>query len=234
MTMSPLFITYTNGKEPYVTFADKLKEEIYVLDAGDFYHLRVSGPGNNMDFFAEVNGLLYSLISKAITLRPIIVLDCDNGLTKPIGSLFKKDWDIAAVYRYPQRNEYGRQDYCSGFVALNNRNPALIKKFWIEWTYETLFWGQCDKDKFPQALKDDGWFPSWFSDQSSLNYIILPEGNQGEASEDFHKVIPGQAYETLNYKIMPLERRLYGAMPADSGDAYIIHYKGKSKAQRLG
>jgi len=153
---------------------------------------------------------------------------------RQIDQLFETDFDIAAVFRYAQKNEWGRQDYCAGLVVLNNRRPALVKKFWIEWTYKTAFWKQGNKEKFPQALKDDGWLVSWFTDQSSLNQIILPDGNQNEPEEDSHKIVPEQIYETHGYRVLPLERRLYGAIPGDSADAYIIHYKGKAKAQRVG
>jgi len=161
MMTKPLFLSYTNGKEPYLTLARKLGEDIKTLYAGDFYHLEVKGPGNNVDFFAEVNSLLYPYIARALNeQKPVVFLDCDNGLVKSIDTLFEVDFDIAAVFRYAQINEWGRQDYCAGFVALNNRDPALIKKFWIEWTYKTAFWKRCDIKKFPQALKDDGWLAS--------------------------------------------------------------------------
>jgi len=233
--MRPLFLTYSNGKEPYLTLANKLGEDVKTLYAGDFYHLEVKGPGNNMDFFAEVNGLLYPYIAKAFSeQRPVVMLDCDNGLVKSVETLFEMDFDIAAVFRYPQINEWGRQDYCSGLIVLNNRDPALIKKFWIEWTYKIAFWKQCDTGKFPQALKDGGWLASWFADQSALNRVILPNSNQGEPEEDSYKIVPGEVYEANGYRILPLERRLYGALPGDAGDAHIIHYKGKGKTQRLG
>jgi len=231
--VKPLFLTYSNRKEPFLTLANKLGEEIEDANAGDFYHIQVEDPGNNMDFFAEVNGLLYSYITKAINSRPVIVVDCDNGLKSRINHLFETDWDVAAVFRFAQTKEWGRQDYCSGLVALNNRRPNVVKKFWIEWTYKTAFWKQCDTKEFPQTLKDDGWLVSWYADQSSLNQIILPDDNQGDPEEDSYRIVPNQIYETHGYKILPLERRLYGAKPSDSEDAYIIHYKGKTKEIRL-
>lgn len=230
--MKPLFLTYSNGREPYLTLAQKLGGEIAKLDAGDFRHIQVNGPGNNMDFFAEANGLLYPYIAKAINQRPVVVLDCDNGLERPIDHLFEMDWDIGVVFRYAQTKEWGRQDYCSGLIALNNKRPALIKKFWIEWTYKTAFWKQCDTEEFPQTLRDDGWLVSWYADQSSLNQIILPGGNQGEPEEDSYKIVSGEIYETHGYRILPLERRIYGAKPSDLEDACIIHYKGKTKNVR--
>ena len=233
--MKPLFLTYTNGKEPYLTLARKLGEDIKTLYAGEFYHLEVKGPGNNTDFFVEVNSLLYPYVSRALSeQRPVVMLDCDNGLVKSIDTLFEADFDVAAVFRYAQMQETGRQDYCSGLVALNSVRPAIVKKFWVEWTYRTAFYKRGTTIGFPQALKDSGWLESWFTDQGALNEIILPSGNQREPEEDDYRIIPGNTYEIHGYKILPLDRRIYGALPGDSKDACVIHYKGKTKNQRLG
>jgi len=232
--MKPLFLTYTDKREPYLTLARKLGEDIKTLYAGDFYHLQVKGPGNNMNFYAEVNGLLYPYISNALNSRPVVFLDSDHGLVKSIDRLFETDWDIAAVYRHAQLFDWGRQDYCGGLIALNNKRPNIVKNFWIEWTYKTNIWKQHDPTRFPKTLKDDGWLESWFTDQGALNEILLPSGNQQEPEDDDYKIIPGNIYEVHGYKILPLERRIYGALPGDSKDACIIHYKGKSKNQRLG
>ena len=233
--MKPLFLTYTNGKEPYLTLAHKLGEDIRTLDAGDFYHIQIKGSGYNTDFFVEANGLLYPYINRALSeQKPIVVLDCDNGLVKSIDALFEADFDVAAVFRYAQMQESGRQDYCSGLVALNNKRPDVIKKFWVEWIYRTAFYKKGSMEGFPQALKDDGWLELWFTDQGALNEILLPSGNQQEPEEDDYKIVLGNIYEVHGYKILPLDRRIYGALPTDSEDACVIHYKGKAKAQRLG
>jgi len=230
--MKPLFLIYSNRAEPFLTLARQLKEQVRDLDAGDICHVIVEGPGEGMDFFAEANGLLYPYISKAIAIRPIILTDCDAALIKPLDHLFETDWDIAAAFRLAQRNGCGRQDYGSGFVALNNRRATVIKKFWIEWTYRIAFWQQCKMKPAPRSLTDEGWFNSWFADQSALNHIILPEGNRGDPEHDSYKIITGVIYEAGNYKILPLERRIYAAHPKDSNDALMIQYKGKSKFGR--
>ena len=227
--MKPLFLIYSNRKEPYLMLARQLEEQVRNLDAGDICHIIIEGPGEGMDFFAEANGLLYAYVFRAIKMRPIILTDCDAILKKPLDHLFKTDWDIAAAFRFAQRNGCGRQDYGSGFVALNNRRPTLIKKFWIEWTYRIAFWQQCKMRPAPQSLIDEGWFDSWFADQSALNHIILPEGNRGDPKYDSCKIVTGVIYEAGDYKILPLERRIYAAHPKDSNDAYMIQYKGKSK-----
>jgi len=232
--MKPLFLTYTNGKEPYLTLARKLRKDIKTLYAGDFYHLKVKSPGNNVDFFVEVNSLLYPYVSRALNeQRPIVFLDCDNGLVKSIDSLFEADFDVAAVYRYAQMQKTGRQDYCAGLVAINNKRVDVVKKFWVEWIYRTAFYKRGLPKGFPPILKQEGWLESWFTDQGALNEILLPSGNQQEPEDDDYKIIPGKAYEVHGYKILPLDRRVYGAIHTDSRDACVIHYKGKAKNQRL-
>lgn len=230
--MKPLFLIYSNRAEPYLTMARELGEQVKNLGAGDLHHVIVDGPGNGMDFFAEANGLMYSHVSEAIKTRPIILTDCDAVLLKPLGHLFETDWDIAAAFRFAQRNGCGRQDYGSGFIALNNKRPALIKKFWFEWTYRIAFWQQCEERSSPQPLIDDGWLDSWFSDQSAFNQVILPEGNRGDPACDSYKIIPGIVYKAGDYRILPLERRIYAALPGDSKDACMIQYKGKAKVKR--
>lgn len=231
--MKPLFLTYSNGKEPYLSLAHKLGENIKTLYAGDFYHLEVKGPGRNMDFFVEVNSLLYPYISRTLNeQKPIVMLDCDNGLVKNIDALFEADFDVAAVFRYAQMQETGRQDYCSGLVALNSRRPAVVKKFWVEWIYRTAFNERGLPKGFPSSLKEDGWLESWFTDQGALNEILLPDGNWRTPGYDEYEIIPGNIYEAHGYKILPLDRRIYGAKPSDSEDACIIHYKGKTKNER--
>ncbi len=233
--MKPLFLTYSTGKEPFLTLANKLREDIKTLYAGDFYHLVINGPGNNMDFFVEANGLLCPYISKALSEgKPVVVLDVDNGLVKSIDALFEADFDVAAVFRYPQMQETGRQDYCSGLVALNNKRPAVVKNFWVDWTYKTAFYKQGSTKLFPSTLAKYGWLESWFTDQGALNQILLPDGNKQDPDDDEYRIIPGTVYEAHGYKVLPLERRIYGALPGDSKDAYVIHYKGKLKNQRLG
>ncbi len=235
MRQAPLFLTYSNGSEDSLALVRKLEMEIRGLKAGDFYHLRVKGPGDGTDFFVEANGLLYPFIANALCdQRPIVVLDCDNGVVEKIDALFKMDFDVAAVFRYAQMQESGRQDYCSGFVALNHKRPAAIKKFWFEWIYRTAFYRQGVTEGFPSALKEEGWREAWFTDQGALNEILLPDGNFRTPEYDEYKIIPGNAYVAHGYKVLPLDRRIYGALPGDSKDARVIHYKGKAKEKRLG
>lgn len=227
--MKPLFLTVSNLREPYLTLAKKLGESIEKLDAGDFQLIKVNFPGGNADFFTISTCLTYSYIIRAINMRPIIVLDGDNELKKPLPNIFKTDWDVAACYRYPQSNECGRNDYNGGLVALNNKRPDVIRKFFVEWINKAELWKKPDSMFSLEILRIDGWRQGWFSKQCSLNQIILPECNQDMPENDSYKIIPGQTYVSHGYRILPLERRIYGAAPQDSGDASIIHYKGKKK-----
>lgn len=227
--MKPLFLTISNNREPYLTLAKKLGENIERLGAGDFQLIEVNFPGGNPDFFTVATCLTYSYIIKAINTRPIIVLDCDNELKKPLPNIFETDWDVAACYRYSQSDECGRNDYNGGLVALNNKRPDIIRKFWVEWINKAELWTKPDSVFFAETLRIDGWRPSWLAKQCSLNQIILPECNQDMPENDSYEIIPGQIYVSHGYKIMPLRRNLYGARPEKAEDAFIIHHKGKKK-----
>lgn len=216
--MKPLYLTYTNGVELYVNMAQRLCRQIVDLEAGDCFHLCLNENGRNRDFFAECFMALYPKITQSINDRPIIVLDADNELKKPIIELFESDWDIAACYRQPISNEYGQQDYCNGVVMLNNKRPNTIRKFWAELIYRTLdITRQCSS--CPTTLKDRGWLDTWWGDQAALNEIILPPSNE---------VKVGKIYETRGYKILPLKRSLYGTKHRNK-NAFIIHHKGEKK-----
>jgi len=53
--MKPLFLTYSNGQEPYLTLARKLGEDVSCLNGGEFCNVKINGPGHNLDFFDETN-----------------------------------------------------------------------------------------------------------------------------------------------------------------------------------
>lgn len=62
--MKPLFLTYSNGREPYLTLARKLGEDVSRLNVDAFCNVKINGPGHNLDFFVEAYGLLYPYIAK--------------------------------------------------------------------------------------------------------------------------------------------------------------------------
>ena len=126
-----------------------------------------------------------------------------------------------SCYRGPRRNSNGRQDYNGGLVALNNKRPDVVRKFWIDWINTGELWERVDNKFWPDTLKADGWKQSWYSKQSSLNQIIIPEDSD-------YRVVHGQSYVSHGYKIMPLKTELYGAKPGIE-DAFIIHRKGGGK-----
>lgn len=227
--MKPLFLVYSNDREPYSTLARRLEENIRKFGAGDFQLVKARPPGEDADFFTVSACLMYSYIIRMINRRPLIVLDCDNELKKPLpDDMFNGDWDVAACYRKRIILTNGRQDYNAGMVALNNKRPDIIRKFCVEWINRMELWEKPDIRMCAETLRVDGWRPSWYNKQSSLNQIILPECNQGSLESDSYNIIPGQSYVSHGYKIMPLARNLYGARPGTK-NAFIIHYKGGKK-----
>jgi hypothetical protein len=216
--MKPLYLTYTNGAEPYMRMAQRLCHQVAELEAGDCFHLCLDEPGQNRSFHAEAYVGLYPKITESIGFRPVIVLDADNELWKPIVDLFEGEWDIATVYRSQCLNKYGRQDYCSGFIALNNRRPNIVRKFWFEWIYRISVakqWpGIC-----PSAQVQKGWLDTWYEDQSTLNEIILTK----EVSPKI-----GEIYVANDYRILPLDWRLYSGKAYNKG-AFVRHHKGGKK-----
>jgi len=212
--MKPLYLTYTSGAKPWYSMAENLCCQIKELDAGDCFHLCLSEPGRGRSFFPEVYASLYPKITKAIDSRPVIVLDADHKLRKPIIDIFSGDWDIAAVYRCLAVTNYGRHDYNAGMVLLNNRRPNIIRKFWFEWIYRIVAHNY--KQKNPQdSLEKQGWSRTWWEDQSALNEIIAPDG-----TAEFGKI-----YAKDGYRILPLDWRFY----ARGKNAYIKHLKGTKK-----
>jgi len=214
--MKPLYLTYTNGVDPWYRMAKKLCMQIKALDAGAYFNLCLNEPGCRRSFLPEVFVRLYPKITQAIDSCPVIVLDADHELKKPIAEVFLENWDIAAVYRRLTITDYGRQDYNAGFVMLNNQRPSVIRKFWFEWMYRTIIW-DCYRGNPHWSLEKQGWMSAWWESQSALNEIIAPEG------ENIAKL--GKIYIKGRYRILPLDRNLY----ADGSNALIIHYKGKGK-----
>lgn len=221
--MKPLFLVHSNDREPYSILARKLGDSIKRFYAGDFQLVKVRPPGEDLDFFTVSACLLYSYIIKAINLRPVIALDCDNELVKPLSNFFESDWDIAACYRGKRKNENGRQDYNGGMVALNNKRPDVIRRFWIEWIDKSELWENPDHRFWPKTLWLDGWRPSWYNKQSALNLIMLPDDRD-------YKIAIGQPYVSHGYKILPLDPILYGAKPGkETEETFMRHYVGGEK-----
>jgi hypothetical protein len=222
MMRLPLYMTYSTDTEPYLGYARRLESQVRDLRAGHFHHALIVRQGNGMDFFADVQGVLYRTLTEWIDSAPVIFLDCDLELRKPIVGLFEGAWDVAAVYRGHlfRNNMSGRQDYSSAFVAMNCRRPNAIRRFWLEWTSRIISWPVCYPDKVPAALIKRGWLASWFSDQSALNDILLPNGPE--------KKVPGfMAYHSQGYMVLPLKAEEYTAESTfpEIKDPYIFHQK---------
>jgi len=214
--MKPLYITYSNELEPFNSMANELCHKVKKLNCGDCIHLHQSKPGAETNFSIAMYSMIFAEVKKIIVKRPIIILDADHILLKPIIEIFNGDWDVGAVYRSKCINKYGRHDYCSGLVLLNNRRPDRIIKFCYDWLHSMSSYilspGFC-----PEGLKQQGWQDTWWNDQASLNEIITVD-----------EVTFGKIYTIKGYRVLPLHWNKY-TLP--SKEAVILHLKGGRKKQ---
>lgn len=220
--MKPLYLIHSNEDKLYHSMARRFCKQVKELDAGPVFHLVLKDPGRGRSYFGEAYATLYPFISKAIDEQPVIVVDADHILKKPIIGLFDDDWDIAAVYRGPSPTEHGRQDYCAGSVFLNNKRPNLIRKFWIEWTHKT-WTADSIPAGFPDSLLNKDWRQTWMEDQAALNEMIL-------SSVD-NTVKIGHIHEVNHRLILPLANHLYGK-GSIGPERFMRHIKGFHKRRK--
>jgi len=215
--MKPLYITYSNGVQPYLRMAEEICRKVTELDAGDCMHICLTKPEEEKNFNIAMYSKIFAEAERVIADRPVIILDADHVLLKPIIKVFEGEWDIGAVYRRRCLNEYGRHDFCSGLVLLNNRRLDCITRFCHDWL--TSMSSRSPSPGFcPKGLRGQGWDDTWFDDQTSLNEVIAVEDKV-----EFEKV-----YVVRNYRILPLHWKNY----TRSGEgAFILHLKGGRKSK---
>lgn len=216
--MKPMYITYSNGVQPYLRMAEEICNKVIELDAGDATHIRLTQPGEEKNFNIAMYSEIFTEVEKVIADRPVIILDADHVLLKPIIEVFEGDWDIAAVYRSRSLDKYGRHDYCSGLVLLNNQRLDCITRFCHDWL--TSMSSRPPSPGFcPKGLRNQGWSDTWFDDQTSLNEVITAED----------KVTWEKVCFVGGYRVLPLHWNKY-TLPGK--DALILHLKGGRKPKR--
>jgi len=198
--------------------AEGICTQVAELEAGDCIHLSQTKPETERNFNIAFYTRIFANVVHAIADRPVVVLDADHVVKRPIIEVFKRDWDIAAVYRSQSFDKYGRHDYCSGLILLNNRRPGLIVRFCKEWL-DSMSSRPPSPGFCPKVLRKQGWLDTWFDDQTSLNDVIIPEKEEVE-----HEKI----YSIRDYRILPLDWRSY-TLPGE--EVFIVHYKGSRKKQ---
>ena len=213
------FITYHDGTEPYVTMADRLRRSVTTLDAGicHVYEMRPNGG----DLFTELLGDGYRLFTDSIMHGPVVLLDADCILQKPIDVVFETvDFDLAAVYRGKVSNSYGTHNFLSTVAIFNDLRPEVARYLWLDWASRIQSFSvvemQKPKDAKPRNERfiERGWAPTWYSDQAALNDTITEAAGLGIVT-------------------MPLDRERFAAPPG-TDDAYIVHAKGKGKLKDKG
>lgn len=212
--MKPLYVTSSNGVQPFHRMATELYHRVKELDAGDCIYFCQPEPEDEKLFEVAMYTKILAKAVEVIDERPVIALDSDHVLLRPIIEVFSAEWDVAAVYRKRCQNDYGRQDYSSGIVMLNNKRPGIIRQFCSEWLRKMRAWpivpGWC-----PTALKEAGWADSWWADQSAFNEIVAP--TEGDITH-------GEIHTVNGYRILPLKEGEYGKK-----GSFIKHFKGKRK-----
>lgn len=213
--MKPLYITYSNGLLPYVRMAEEICRKVVELDVGDCIHICLTEPEEEKNFDIAMYSKIFAETEKVIANRPVIILDADHMLLRPIIEIFDGDWDIGAVYRSRSLNKYGRHDFCSGLILLNNRRPNYIMKFCRDWM-DSMSSRPPSPGFCPEGLRHQGWDDTWFDDQTSLNEVI--------AIDD--EVMFGKIYIVGGYRVLPLHWKNY-TCPGE--EAFILHLKGARK-----
>ncbi len=208
------FISYHDGTEPFKTMADKLWASVAKAGAGVAYIVKVKPNGGSI--LAEGYCAMYPIFSQAITEGPVVFLDADCIVQKPIDHLFEKDFAIAAIHRGKCSNAQGRQDFLGCFVGFHPGNPNLVRELWLDWM-SRIYPLAAEHFLVKSAIRrhedmeDNGWCKAWYAGQTAYNNMLYDA-------------------EDIGVPILRLGRKEYAARPGDK-DAYVIHYKGHGKVK---
>lgn len=209
------WITYATDTEPYSSMAKRLAESVDEAKAGVCHIVDLNPNGSNL--FAEALGRGYELMSDFIDEGPVIFIDADCIVRKPVYDLFETRFIVAAVHRGKVATSMGRQDFISCLACFHPHSPNLARHLWLRWAELTMNMAinkpQVEKQKHRNdSLTKAGWLANWCCDQTSFNEILF-EMEERNPSD-----------------VLRLNRDEYAARP-NIEDPYIIHYKGGRKLQ---
>ena len=207
------FITYHDGTEPFKEMSFDLFQSIFLGSYGRCEVVEIKPNGGSI--LAEGYCAMYPVFSQAITKGPVVFLDADCIVQKPIDHLFEKDFAIAAIHRGKCSNSQGQQDYLGCFVGFHPGKPNLVRALWLNWMdriYPYMIGPLVDSAvKRHEDMKKRGWHPAWYAGQSAYNDMLFN-------------------CEEVGIPILRLDRKEYAARPGDK-DAYVIHHKGHGKVK---
>ncbi len=206
------FLTYHDGTEPFKTMANRLRQSIINIRAGVVNVFKIEPNGGSI--LAEGYGVMYPVFSQAITRGPVVFLDADCIVQKPIDHLFEDDFAIAAIHRGKCTNSQGRQDYLGCLVGFHPGNPNLVRHLWLDWMSRIYPWAAENllvesAIRRHEDMEDHGWCKAWYAGQTAYNTMLGRAKDQGVS-------------------ILHLDRREYAASPG-AKDAYVVHFKGYGK-----
>lgn len=206
------FVSYHDGTEPFKTLSENLAGSIFKLPGPNCFHVVTIKP-NGGSILVEGYGAMYPIFSQAIAKGPVVVLDVDCIVQKPIDHLFEQDFVMAAIYRGSCTIPMGRQNFLGCFMAFHPKYPNVARQLWMSWMARVFDY--LDKPLEPTAdirhkiNRERGWHECWFGGQTAYNDMLFDAEEKG---------IP----------ILRLDRREYAAKPDDK-EACIIHFKGRGK-----
>ncbi len=208
------FIAAHDCTQPFQSITEELRRSIEDTGAGNCHVVRVQPNGGQI--LQEFYGAMYPIFSQAIQNGPVVVLDGDCIVQKPLDDLFRQDFAIGAIYRGKCSCSQGHQDFLGCFVAFNPKYPNLVRQLWLEWM-SRIYAYSSDKllVSVPMAtirheqLDAKGWSKAWFAGQTAYNNMLFDA-------------------EECGLPILRLDRKEYAARPNDK-NAYVTHNKGGRK-----
>lgn len=141
--------------------------------------------------------------------QPIILLDSDILINRPLDPIFSRDFDVALTWR---KNK--EQPINGGFMILNNTRPEISKNFFERYAsiYEQKYQGQA----------------GWWGDQLALRDSV------GLSLAEYSSEI---IIDSEGCRIFLLPCRIYNFSPENNfqgfdsplSDKFILHFKGERK-----
>lgn len=209
------WITSHDNTEPFKTMAENLAGSIFKLPGASCSHVVTVKP-NGGQCLAEFYCAMYPIFSQAIQSGPVVILDTDCIVQKPIDHLFEKDFAMAGIYRGRCTISQGRQNFLGCFIAFHPKDPNLVRQLWLEWIARIYPYVRgTEKGLVAEAairheqMREKGWNENWYIGQTAYNDMMFDAEEKG---------IP----------ILRLDRKEYAAKPGDK-DACITHDKGRGK-----
>lgn len=206
------FITAHDGTEPFETMAHALFRSVFANDFGAIKEVVVNPNGGH--YLVEFYSAMYPVFSQAIQKGPVVILDSDCIVQRPLDDIFERDFTIGAIHRGKCANSMGTQDFLGSLIAFHPKDPNEARHFWHSWmahVYSFLSKPVVTASAVrSEGIKAKGWHHNWYGGQAAYNDILY----------ELEKSVPKA--------VLRLSREYYAASPG-TVDAYVVHAKGTGK-----